>query len=34
MTERHEEYMKRQMRELEEIPAKFPQRKKIFESPD
>ncbi len=33
MHERHEEYMKRRMRE-EEIPAKFPQRKKIFESPD
>ena len=31
--ERHEEYMKRRMRE-EEIPAKFPQRKKVFESPD
>jgi hypothetical protein len=33
MHESHEEYMKRRMRE-EEIPAKYPQRKKIFESPD
>jgi len=33
MHEKHEEYMKRRMLE-EEIPAKFPQRKKIFESPD
>jgi hypothetical protein len=33
MHENHEEYMKRRMRE-EEIPAKYPQRKKIYESPD
>jgi hypothetical protein len=33
MHESHEEYMKRRLRE-EEIPAKFPQRKKIFESPN
>jgi hypothetical protein len=33
MHESHEEYMKRRMRE-EEITAKYPQRKKIFESPD
>ena len=33
MHESHEEYMKRRMRE-EEIPAKYPQRKKIYESPD